>query len=78
MADIMGNWALATLEACGSGLLMIDQFCFLGLPREMPDQSGFGLGLPMKFSCPHSSSPAGPQAHLAASRPHEALVAQYT
>lgn len=69
MADIMGHWALATLEACGSGLFMSDQFCFFSGCPEVPDQSGFGLELPMKLSCLHSTSTAGSQPHLAAGGP---------
>lgn len=70
MADRMGHRALATLEACGSGLPMIS-LTFSGCP-EAPDQSGLGLGLPVKFSCFHSTSPAGPRPDPAAGRPHEA------
>lgn len=72
MADRVGHRVLATLEACGSGLPMIS-LAFSGCP-EVPDQSGLGLGLglPVKFSCPHSTSPAGPQPHPAAGRPREA------
>lgn len=70
MAGRMGHRALATLEACGSRLPMIS-LAFSGCP-EVPDQSGLGLGSPIKFSCPHSTSPAGPQPHPAAGRPHEA------
>lgn len=70
MTDRMGHWALATLEAYGPRLPMIS-LAFSGCP-EFPDQSGLGLGLPMKFYCPHCTSPAGPQPHPAAGRPHMA------